>query len=88
MLNEVLEMAFAILGVIVVLLACLKMRRLSDRDTTAAAAAAFGLLLCARYSVLVHGAADWLFTFGVGGMMLFLAYNSLTPRAEMAVEDR
>lgn len=77
MFSRVAELVFVISGVIVGLLSLLRMRRLSNKEGSAAAAAAFGLLLCGRYAALIHGDADWIFTIAVGLMMALLAYNSL-----------
>jgi len=88
MSNQELEIGFAILGLIVVLLLCIRMRRLSERARGAAATAAFGLFLSARYSALIHGAANWMFTIGVGLLMALLAYNNLDFRGEPKIEQR
>ena len=80
-MSQMLEMSFVIAGCIVVLLMCFRMRRLNESDRSAAVAAAFGLFLCARYSALVHGAANWIFAAAVGFLMAMLAFNSLTSDA-------
>jgi multisubunit Na+/H+ antiporter MnhB subunit len=88
MLGQVLEMVFVVVGAIVVLLMCVRIRRLSERDRNAAATAAFGLFLCARYSALISGAANWIFAIAVGFLMALLAYQSLNLRSEPQIERR
>lgn len=77
MLSQVLETVFLVAGLLVCLLLCFRMRRLSGKDRNAAAAAAFGLFLCARYSSVAQGEINEIFAIGVGFLMALLAFNSL-----------
>jgi hypothetical protein len=81
-------MGFLIVGVLVIVVFCFRMRRLGERDRTAVVTAAFGLFLCARYSALIHDTASWVFVVGVGFLMGLLAYSSFNFRAEPRVEAR
>ena len=76
-MNEVAEFIFITGGVIVVALLLLRSRRVSRREQSATATAAFGLFLCGRHAGLVQGDANWIFTIAVGAMMFLLAFSNL-----------
>ena len=76
-MQHLAELIFIIAGSGVVLLLSLRHRRLSSKERSATATAAFGLLLCGRYAALIHNPTNWVFAIGVGGMMLHLAYYNL-----------
>jgi len=91
LLNLIGQLGFTIGGATIVLLLAWRARGLLPRERNAVATAVFGLFLCGRYSAVIENDSgravfDWVFTSGVAGLMILLAFNNLWPNRSDVIE--